>query len=189
MLAQAVFGGGGLILALILGGYCEYFLRKSVTADPKLSSHEIGGGGKELGVLERVLFFASFWIAEFALAAGWLAFKVAGKWASWQHVVRLNEEDQAERVKLSSRLLGRFLNGTLYNALCAAAGVLIGKIGSALVDEAPNRLALLAAASPIVFIVLIVLMLFLLFAHWPKYRKGDGWPLWSRTETDTTHAG
>jgi hypothetical protein len=133
-LTESIFVGAGLLVTLILGLYCECFLKKSVTAPP-IFKHEVGGGGKQLGVLERLLFFGSFLLGEYTLTAGWLAFKVAAKWASWQHVIKISDKaDETRnvnvRVIVSSRLLGRFLNGTLYNALCACIGVLVGKFVS-----------------------------------------------------------
>jgi hypothetical protein len=79
-------------------------------------------------------------LGQYAVTAGWLVFKAAGKWAAWQHVVRISEKEPEElqqRLLLSSRLLGRFLNGTLYNALCAGVGVVVAKFGSSLHDSSP----------------------------------------------------
>jgi hypothetical protein len=132
MSTQTIFVGLGLLITLLMGLLCEYFLTKSVTAKPKaeFARHEVGGGAYQLGVLERILFFVSFLLGENTLAAGWLGFKVAAKWASWQHVVKISEKNTTprERIIISSRLLGRFLNGTLFNGLCAAVGVMVAKV-------------------------------------------------------------
>lgn len=112
--------GSGLLLTLILGSFCGLFLKRTVTVE--LPSRfevfrvpaETAGGGRQLGTLERVLFFGSFWASAYVLIVGWLAFKVAAKWAAWQHVTKLPEakDDTLEdHLKLSSRLLGRFMNG------------------------------------------------------------------------------
>ena len=69
------------------------------------------------------------------IAGAWLAFKVAAKWAAWQHIAKLPDTFENEdakkylnaRFQLSSNLLGRFLNGTLYNVFCAGVGFLFGK--------------------------------------------------------------
>lgn len=99
---------------------------------------EKGGGGNELGILERLLFFVSAWLGQYVIAGGWLTFKAAAKWASWQHITKvpetLKEEGSDERKymdarrRLSSRLLGRFLNGTLYNIFCAGVGWGVGNL-------------------------------------------------------------
>ena len=56
------------------------------------------------------------------IAAAWLAFKVAAKWAAWQHVSKIPERrmeladsylNLPERLQFSKYLLGTFMNGTL----------------------------------------------------------------------------
>jgi hypothetical protein len=83
MLTEIIFVEIGLLLMLALGSACDRFLERSVTAEPTIGWHEAGGGGKQLGVIERLLFFSSFWLGEYAIAGGWLVFKAAGKWAAW----------------------------------------------------------------------------------------------------------
>ena len=121
--------GWGILITALVGLFCKKFLDWSVTQGFPTSfsafkSAEKGGGGKCLGILERLLFFASLWLGRYEAAAGWLAFKVAAKWATWQHIVKLPEviSDDAlkNRLQLASRLLGRFLNGTIYNVLLRA---------------------------------------------------------------------
>jgi len=131
---QIVFISLGLLLTLFLGCFCEFFLQKSVIAKARyidVQSTQTGGGGRQLGVLERLLFFASLWLGEYTIAGSWLVFKAAGKWAAWQHIARLPDEGgrQAaeDRIIASSQLLGRFNNGTLYNGFCAGIGVLLAK--------------------------------------------------------------
>jgi hypothetical protein len=141
MLTQATAIGAGLIVTALLGRWSKKFLDRSVTVEfppgfDVLKEVEKGGGGRQLGVLERVLFFGSLWIGRYEVAAGWLAFKVAAKWASWQHITRMPEKiypddiakDIEHKNKVGSRVLGRFLNGTLYNILCATIGWIIGTV-------------------------------------------------------------
>src|SRR5262245_12319451 len=116
----------GILATKFTGLFCECFLKASVKAKPKsihLQQTQAGGGGKQLGVMERLIFFAALWRPEYAAVAGaWLVFKAAGKWAAWQHIAQIPKEpaDVEDRIVASSRLLGRWLNGTLYNGLCAA---------------------------------------------------------------------
>ena len=176
-------GIGGLSFTLILGLFCECFLDKSVTAKPSIGYHEVGGGGKQLGVLERILFFACFLLDQYTAAAGWLAFKAAGKWASWQHVVKISDKDgdldQNERLTLSSRLLGRFLNGTLYNILCASMGVLLVKFLSSHPYHVSNALpewlwpVLLTLTVPAVVALTVLSMFFFKFCETQSPRNGS----------------
>jgi hypothetical protein len=186
MLTQGIFAGVGLIITLLLGWFCECFLRKSVTAQPRLSWHEAGGGGKQLGVLERLLFFASFWLSDYTLAGGWLAFKVAGKWAAWQHVIKIPEsEPLRERTLLSSRLLGRFLNGTLYNGLCAAVGTISAQWLSYFSRHLLTDTTLLPAALIVLALVIVLAVLTLCF-DWPHFGEGYKEPPVIRTVEGST---
>ena len=124
----------GLILTLALGFLTKEFLNMAVSVElparyNNVKDIEPGGGGSYLGHLERLLFFVAFWLEAYVLIVGWLAFKVAAKWAAWQHVVRIPESTDSveDNMRLSSHLLGRFLLGTLYNVFCAAVGFVIGK--------------------------------------------------------------
>jgi len=133
----AIFGG--LLVTIFLGWLCGAFLRRTVTLEyperfKDFKESEKGGGGVQLGTLERVLFFAAFWLEQSVFVAGWLTFKVAAKWAVWQHIVRIPEDAKdndpnylSQKRILSSILLGRFLNGTLYNVFCAVIGYASGK--------------------------------------------------------------
>jgi hypothetical protein len=131
--------GVGLVVTALLGLLCRLFLKVSVTVElPKefeaWEPAQKGGGGSDLGLLERLLFFAALWQDAHVIAGAWLAFKVAAKWAAWQHIAKIPETFQGEddkkylqaRFLLSSNLLGRFLNGTLYNIFCAGVGWLCG---------------------------------------------------------------
>jgi hypothetical protein len=145
--------GVGILVTAALGSLCGSFLATSVTVNfpaefEDFEESEKGGGGKELGILERVLFFAAAWLDAYVIAAGWLTFKVAAKWASWQHITKIPETLKQEytkgghitylniterqyldaRRRLGSHLLGRFLNGTLYNIFCAGVGYVVGNV-------------------------------------------------------------
>lgn len=121
---------------MFLGWFCAAFLRHTVTLKypdrfKGFKDSDRGGGGAQLGTLERVLFFALFSLGQSVFVAGWLAFKVAAKWAAWQHIVKIPEVDSdqnylSQKRILSSILLGRFLNGTLYNVFCAVVGCAAG---------------------------------------------------------------
>lgn len=85
--------------------------------------------GETIGLMESALFFVVI-IAGFPVAiGGWLVFKVAAKWETWSHIVRLPElykdvELESEAFKLrhrfSSWLHSRFIIGTLANIMVAA---------------------------------------------------------------------
>ena len=136
--ASATGIAAGLLVTALFGWGCEKFLKLSVTV--KFPPHfdvaniEKGGGGKQLGVLERVLFFGSLWLGRYEVAAGWLAFKVAAKWAAWQNIMKMPDQifkddiwmEFKNRNMVGSYLVGRFLNGTLYNIICAAIGWTVG---------------------------------------------------------------
>jgi hypothetical protein len=136
MAADIFFLGIGVLVTMVSGFFCECFLQRSVTADPGPPYSGVpqeGGGGKELGVLERLIFFSSLWNKDWLNIAGaWLVFKAAGKWAAWQHIVKTPSTDHPAalrvRIEASARLLGRWLNGTLYNGLCAFCGFAVQKL-------------------------------------------------------------
>jgi hypothetical protein len=135
MQSQIILITSGVLITLILGCFSGTFLDRSVTARPASSTFQVlhnqtGGGGKQLGVFERLMFFASFVFGEYTIAAGWLGFKVATKWAVWQHVAKLpdSKEELNDRAQLSAYLYGRFTIGTLYNGFCAAIGGIWTKI-------------------------------------------------------------
>src|SRR4030095_13107084 len=103
MLTDITTIGTGLFVTLFLGWFCGAFLRHTVTSGyperfKDFEESEKRGGGAQLGVLERVLFFASFWLEQSVFVAGWLTFKVAAKWAVWQHIVKIpeNAKDDTE---------------------------------------------------------------------------------------------
>ena len=96
-------------------------------------------GGKWVGIMERALILTVlFWGEEksYIIIAGWLAFKVASKWATWQHIVRVPESMEGfspeewlqVRWAWGSHQLTRFLVGTGANILMGFFGVGVGKI-------------------------------------------------------------
>ena len=88
-------------------------------------------GGEALGYLERLIFFAAFWVSGgWALAAAWLAFKVAAKWHLWNQASKLVDPS---RVDDRAALLGRaaidyrfFVLGTAANLIAGLAGLAVG---------------------------------------------------------------
>jgi hypothetical protein len=171
MLVESVAIGAGLIVTQLLGWSCGYFLKKSVPVKqeliPDLQKIQADGGGEQLGAIECLLFFASFSLGQYAMAGGWLGFKVTAKWAAWQHIVKIpaetgSGESLKQRNLLSSYLLGRFLNGTLYNALCAGVGAIIAKVLETSISQLFSESALwsLAVAMPIIIVSLAVYSLF-----------------------------
>jgi hypothetical protein len=175
--------GVGLLLTLCAGGGSRFFLKRSVRArvpdKVKLSAADEDGGSRQLGLLELLLFFVSFWLEQYTIAAGWLAFKVAAKWASWQHIANIPEHQVRDdvyiglhdRLRLSNNLLGSFLNGTLYNIFCAGIGVITAKIikkhGFDLWEEFLHRNLLLPILVAVIFILTIVYTLYYLFRSAP----------------------
>ncbi len=87
---------------------------------------------KWLGLMEGLLFFLSFWLAAYEIAAGWLAFKVASKWETWQSIMKVPEtldtrpdslEYLGARNRWASATLQRWMIGTAANALAAFAAL------------------------------------------------------------------
>ncbi|MEW5980257.1 MAG: hypothetical protein AB1898_31065 [Acidobacteriota bacterium] len=81
--------------------------------------------GAWIGLLERFVALASFWIPAYSIIGGWLAFKLAAKWEAWANIVKvpsslpkIPEFDYfRSRRQLGSYILSRFLLGTLSNVL------------------------------------------------------------------------
>ena len=92
-----------------------------------------------LGVLEAAVLYGACWQGAWALAGGWLLFKAASKWASWQHVMKLPEKVEVQsdawnadylrfRWAWSSQQLVAFLFGTLANVAAALVGVMVARL-------------------------------------------------------------
>jgi len=94
-------------------------------------------GGKVLGKLERLAFFAAFWIDAPIFVGAWLAFKVASKWNAWSNVISvpktisgIDELDYLiSRRRWGSQVLMTFLIGTLSNIVIGFLGVVVGRHG------------------------------------------------------------
>lgn len=137
----------GLLVTLGLGLGAGPYVRwagKSIplglplTADEKLRrqwDELIAGdeGGKFVGSLERVMFFAAFLIDAPLVVGGWLAFKVASKWNAWTNITVVPKEvkgmDELDlaigRRRWSSHVLTSFLAGTAYNILAGMVGAAV----------------------------------------------------------------
>lgn len=90
-----------------------------------------------MGVLERFVFLAGFWLGKPAIIAGWLAFKVATKWEIWKNIIQVPAtlgEDKLSylqsRSAWGSLVFIRILIGTLSNLLIALVATYIGKLVS-----------------------------------------------------------
>ena len=140
----------GAVVAVVLGHYFAVWLLDLVAgqfrtrwgAEPpapagiapdvwKRNFIEQQPGGGVLGNLERLIFFAAFWVSGgWALAAAWLAFKVAAKWHLWSQASHLIDPS---RVDDRAALLGRaamdyrfFVVGTAANLVAGLAGLAVG---------------------------------------------------------------
>lgn len=132
----------GILASILLGLGCEPFLQRTIyfkEHDGLPEGYEFlnpghtnyVSGGLYLGLMECLVFFASLAFSEFLVAGGWLSFKLAAKWSTWQHVIKMPDaklipDDPKAELKLRNAIgslqLARFLNGTLYNALCGLVG-------------------------------------------------------------------
>jgi hypothetical protein len=88
------------------------------------SSAETGypEGGELIGAIERVLFFLALILKAPIVIGFWLAFKVASKWAEWQHVVQVDREKDIPpslRRELGNYLFTRLIVGTGVNLILA----------------------------------------------------------------------
>ena len=86
------------------------------------------------GILERLIFFGSFVMAEPVVVAAWLVFKTAAKWKTWESVdkIRAKEADTMQTIKhdvpeISMRYKA-FLVGTAANIVAALAGAAVAHI-------------------------------------------------------------
>jgi hypothetical protein len=146
----------GLLVTIALGEFSGWFLDEAVNIRQvppwgitkeewdSATIEMIGKSGAQvIGFLERLLFFGLFWIAAHIAVAGWLAFKVAAKWSSWQHIIKIPKQlgrqtliDQIQYLKSRNRLgtylHSRFLIGALYNLLCALIGFGVGQVCKAM---------------------------------------------------------
>lgn len=99
-------------------------------------------GGAWIGRVELILFFAAFWFKEPLMIGGWLAFKVASTWATWQHLIRVpvslpdvSPLDYLKARKVwGSLTLTRYLVGTGVNIIVGLLGFVAGKNSAAIYD-------------------------------------------------------
>ena len=94
-------------------------------------------GPRYLGYFERTIFFIAVSTSQYEIAAGWLAFKLAAKWQSWEHVAQipstlksLMNDIQFLHVRhiWGTRLLSAFLVGTAANVVAAFIGHLLAVV-------------------------------------------------------------
>lgn len=79
-------------------------------------------GGELIGAIERVLFFLALILTTPIVIGFWLAFKMASKWAEWQHIVQVNKEENIEltqRREMGNYVFTRFIVGTGVNLIFA----------------------------------------------------------------------
>jgi hypothetical protein len=136
----------GLLITILLSIFIAPIIIKKGTSDNDDKSpegisgnlwtsiiHQSKSGGKVLGLLEAILFFISLWVAHPELIAGWLVFKVGSKWEIWHNIIKVPEEikniDNLEylnaRHKWGTKVLMRFLIGTITNIIIAMFGTVI----------------------------------------------------------------
>jgi len=123
---------GGFLVGLILKRIAPWTGVRPPEGVPVEKWQEILAGNppaaKWLGILESLLAYGSILALETnasLVVAGWLAFKVASKWESWQNISRVPESlDGASPVDFlrarrqwSTTLYLRFLVGTLLNIM------------------------------------------------------------------------
>ena len=148
MVHQIAVPAIGLAVTVVLGSWTSSVVKCAVPPPkPFLPSRQeeldratslTGYGAECLGRLECIFFFSALWLGQGAPAiGGWLAFKVATKWAAWQHVIRLDRlseiiKDPVDELRFTNefgtRLNSKLLIGTLYNILCAVAGYSVAKV-------------------------------------------------------------
>ena len=79
-------------------------------------------GGELIGAIERVIFFLALILTAPIVIGFWLAFKMASKWAEWQHIVQVNKEGNiklALRRELGNYEFTRSMVGTGVNLIFA----------------------------------------------------------------------
>jgi hypothetical protein len=137
---------GGVVVTLAVGRFVACAL--NTVREPAVDRVYREAFGQKsppiLGTMERLLFFAAIWLAQSGALVAWLGFKVAAKWAAWQHIVQLPDDfgpqdSITEQVKtrdtIASYILSRFLIGTLYNVLAGALGAGVAWFLERLVKE------------------------------------------------------
>ena len=83
------------------------------------------------GILERLIFFGSFVMAEPVVVAAWLVFKTAAKWKTWKSADKIHAEEAETMwtkkfdVPEMTMRYKAFLVGTAANIVAALAGVAV----------------------------------------------------------------
>jgi hypothetical protein len=96
----------------------------------------VKGVGDKIGILERLLSFASLASGQYVILGGWLAFKLAAKWEVWKHIIQVPQSVDGisplvwfqARNAFGSWVLSRFLIGTLANVLVGFIGAAAGAL-------------------------------------------------------------
>lgn len=133
----------GVITTIILGIGVRYFLN-AIAKKPEPPNGlkkkdwegiiERSSGGYWIGVFERLISLTSFWLEQYSLIGGWLAFKVATKWEVWKNIIqvpnKLNPVTPLNWYKarnaLGSWIFTRYLVGTLTNVLIGLVATYVG---------------------------------------------------------------
>ena len=97
---------------------------------------------KYLGFFEATLFFISFYVNQYELIGGWLTFKLASKWQTWNAIMKIPERIEGVDIiayigaknHIAWFTLQRWLLGTLANIIAG----LFGLIGGAFVMKILN---------------------------------------------------
>ena len=101
-------------------------------------------GSRYLGYLERTILFLSLAIGKYEIAGGWLAFKLAAKWQSWDQVVQIPQKlsplmDDVQFLHVrhiwGTRLLNTFLVGTAANIVAAFIGQIFSVVINFLINH------------------------------------------------------
>jgi hypothetical protein len=90
--------------------------------------------GKWIGLFERLFFLAAFWLGQYVMVGGWLAFKMAAKWEVWKNIIQVPKDMEGisslnwykARDNLGSYIFGRFLVGTLLNIFVGLIAAYLG---------------------------------------------------------------
>ena len=122
----------GAIIVVALLGFCTGPLMRWATDPirPPDSWKDFLAAGRVIGVMESFLFTLAIIVGYPIFIGAWLAFKVAAKWETWAHVVRLpevasqdlNSSEFEIRARFGSWLHARFIIGVLLNIIISVIG-------------------------------------------------------------------
>jgi hypothetical protein len=156
-MAPGIIGGGIALLLVLAGGWLTKAVlstkglrlegAKSDVPDflwNALQPNGIERSGAWLGQIERIIALISAWTGMFELLGGWFAFKVASKWETYAHLLRLPDNldglDDLSYLRArrawGSRMMMRFLVGSATNAILGICAGSVGKwIGAVIASE------------------------------------------------------